>query len=51
VLIELTDSGRLTAATIQQAVTGLEHRALGGLPDDTIAVLRTALLALTEVSS
>jgi DNA-binding MarR family transcriptional regulator len=51
VLIELTDSGRLSAATIRQAVTALERRALGGLPDDAIAALRTALQALTEVSS
>jgi DNA-binding MarR family transcriptional regulator len=51
VLIELTDSGRLTAATIRQAVAGLEHRALGRLPAATIAALRTALQALTEVSS
>jgi len=51
VLIELTPSGRLTAATIRQAVTGLEHRALGNLPADAIAALRTALQALTEVSS
>jgi len=51
VLIELTPSGRLTAATIRQAITGLEHRALGNLTADAIAVLRTALQALTDVSS
>src|SRR5580693_2127247 len=32
VLIELTPAGRLTAATIHQAVTDLERRALAGLP-------------------
>jgi len=51
VLIELTDSGRLTAATIRQAITGLERRALGDLPAAAIVALRTALQALTEVSS
>ena len=51
VLIELTPSGRLAAATIRQAITGLEHRALGNLLADAIAALRTALQALTEVSS
>lgn len=51
VLIELTPSGRLAAATIRQAITGLEHRALGNLRADAIAALRTALQALTEVSS
>ncbi|HEV2634256.1 MAG TPA: MarR family transcriptional regulator [Actinocrinis sp.] len=51
VLIELTDSGRLTAATIRATIAGLEHRALGALPAETIAGLRTALQALTEVSS
>ena len=51
VLIELTSSGQLAAATIRQAIAGLEHRALGGLPDDAIAALRAALQALTEVSS
>lgn len=42
-LIELTSSGRLAAATIRQAVTDLERRALGSL--------HAALQALTEVSS
>lgn len=50
VLIELTPAGRLTAATIHQAVTDLERRALAGLPADAIAGLRAALQALTEVS-
>jgi DNA-binding MarR family transcriptional regulator len=51
VLIELTSSGQLTATTIRQAIAGLEHRALDGLPTDAIAGLRDALQALTEVSS
>ena len=50
VLIELTASGQLAAATIRQAIAGLEHRALDGLPDDAITHLRAALQALTEVS-
>lgn len=50
-LIELTSSGQLTAATIRQAIAGLEHRALGGLPADAVAGLRAALQALTEVPS
>jgi DNA-binding MarR family transcriptional regulator len=51
VLIELTPSGRQAAATIRQAVTGLEQRALGTLPADAIAALQAALQALSEVSS
>jgi DNA-binding MarR family transcriptional regulator len=51
VLIELTETGRLTAATIRQAITDLERRALDGLPAEAIDGLRAALQALTEVSS
>jgi DNA-binding MarR family transcriptional regulator len=51
VLIELTPSGRLTAATIRQAVADLERHALGTLPPNEITALRTALQALTDVSS
>ena len=51
VLIQLTSSGQLTATTLRQAITGLEHRALDGLPTDAIAGLRAALQALTEVPS
>jgi MarR family transcriptional regulator, organic hydroperoxide resistance regulator len=51
VLIELTAAGRETAATIRQAVTDLEQRALGGLPADVIVALRRALQALTELSA
>ena len=51
VLVELTESGRLAAATIRRAIADLEQHALGELPADAIAGLRTALQALTEVSS
>ena len=50
VLIELTSSGRQAAATISHAITGIEQRALGSLPAEAIAALRTALQAFTEVS-
>jgi hypothetical protein len=50
VLIELTSSGRQAAATIRHAITGIEQRALGPLPAETIAALHTALQAFTEVS-
>jgi DNA-binding MarR family transcriptional regulator len=50
VLIELTATGRLAAATIRRAVTDLEHRALGHLPAEALTALRTALQALTEAS-
>jgi len=50
VLIELTSSGRQAAATIRHAITVIEQRALGPLPAETIAALRTALQAFTEVS-
>jgi DNA-binding MarR family transcriptional regulator len=50
VLIELTASGRRVAATIRQALAGLERRALGDLPAEVIAGLRAGLAALTEVS-
>ncbi|MGW4124388.1 MarR family winged helix-turn-helix transcriptional regulator [Nocardia sp. NPDC004711] len=51
VLIELTPSGRTTAATIRQAIADLERRALAGLPAEVVAGLRDGLQALTEVSS
>jgi DNA-binding MarR family transcriptional regulator len=50
VLIELTSSGRNAAATIRNAITRIEHRALGPLPAEAIAALCTALQAFTEVS-
>jgi MarR family transcriptional regulator, organic hydroperoxide resistance regulator len=50
VLIELTSSGRNAAATIRNAITRIEQRALGPLPAEAIAALCTALQAFTEVS-
>jgi MarR family transcriptional regulator, organic hydroperoxide resistance regulator len=50
VLIELTLPGRIVTATITQTIAGLERRALGDLPPQSMAVLRAALQALTEVS-
>jgi MarR family transcriptional regulator, organic hydroperoxide resistance regulator len=50
VLIELTPTGRVAAATIRQSIADLERRALGDLPAETLTALRTALQALTEVS-
>jgi DNA-binding MarR family transcriptional regulator len=51
VLIELTAAGREAAGTIGQALAGLEHRALHGLPADALAGFHSVLHALTEVSS
>ncbi|MFE3187448.1 MarR family winged helix-turn-helix transcriptional regulator [Nocardia sp. NPDC059240] len=51
VLIELTASGRTTAATIRESMAELERRALAGLSAQAVAGLRDALQALTEVSS
>jgi MarR family transcriptional regulator, organic hydroperoxide resistance regulator len=51
VLIELTSAGTATAATIRQAINELECRALSTLPAQAVAGLRTALRALTDVSS
>ncbi|WP_035856467.1 MarR family winged helix-turn-helix transcriptional regulator [Cryptosporangium arvum] len=50
VLIELTPSGRATAAVVTDAIRDLEQRALGALPPDELAGLRAGLDALTEVS-
>jgi hypothetical protein len=41
----------VAAATIRQAMTDLEHRALDRLPAGVADGLRAALQALTEVSS
>lgn len=49
VLIELTPSGRETAATIQQAIAGLERRALDGVPDQAVTGFHRVLAALTAV--
>jgi DNA-binding MarR family transcriptional regulator len=48
VLIELTDSGRETAAVISRALAGIEHRALSALPAEAIAGFHAVLTALTE---
>ncbi|MFF4446196.1 MarR family winged helix-turn-helix transcriptional regulator [Streptomyces sp. NPDC001502] len=50
VLVELTDSGVLAAATIRRAIADLERRALGGMSAEAVAGLRAALQALTEVT-
>ena len=50
VLVQLTPSGRQAAATIRQAITGLERRALGALPAEAVAGLHAGLQALTEVT-
>ena len=49
-LVQLTPSGRQTAATVRQAITGLERRALGTLPAEAVAGLHAALQALTEAA-
>jgi DNA-binding MarR family transcriptional regulator len=51
VLIELTSTGLLTAATIRQAITDLEHRALQALPPEAVANFHTVLQALTKGAS
>jgi MarR family transcriptional regulator, organic hydroperoxide resistance regulator len=51
VLVQLTPSGRQAAATIRQAITSLERRALGALPAEAVAGLHAALHALTEAAS
>ncbi|MFF2554807.1 MarR family winged helix-turn-helix transcriptional regulator [Nocardia sp. NPDC058058] len=51
VLIELTPSGRETAAIIRKAIADLERRAFTDLSAEAVAGLRAALQALTEVSS
>src|ERR1039457_6592208 len=51
VLIELTSSGRLAADTIGHTRPGLDHRALGPVPAETVASFHAVLQALTKVSS
>jgi DNA-binding MarR family transcriptional regulator len=51
VLVELTPTGRRTAARIRRTITGLERRALSGLAAGAISGLRSALHAFAEVSS
>lgn len=50
VLTGLTTAGREAAATIRATIDAVERQALGSLPPDVIAGLRTGLQALTEVA-
>jgi DNA-binding MarR family transcriptional regulator len=49
VLIELTALGRQAAATVRQAMSSLERRALAGLPPGAVDGLRAGLEALAQV--
>ena len=49
VLVELTPSGRVAAATVRRTLTDLEQRALGKLPPEAVAGFHTVLNALTKV--
>ena len=51
VVIELTDSGRQAASVISRALAGLEHRALGALPAETVASFHAVLDALSREDS
>lgn len=51
VLIELTESGRDTAAVITHAFAEIERRALGDLPAEAIAGFHAVLNALTKEGS
>lgn len=48
VLIQLTESGRATAALIKQTLADLESRALAGLPAEAIVHFRAVLDALIK---
>ena len=48
VLIALTSSGQLTATTIRQTISDLEHRALDGVPAQAVGAFHTVLQALTK---
>jgi MarR family transcriptional repressor of emrRAB len=50
VVVELTRSGRLAAATIRRALDEIEARALDGLPAETVTAFHAVLRALSEVS-
>lgn len=50
VVIELTPSGRLAADTVRQTLTGVETRALDGMPAGAVADFHNVLRALAEVS-
>ena len=47
--IQLTPAGQAAAGTIRRAMAELEHQALAGLPETTLAGLRVGLQALTEM--
>jgi DNA-binding MarR family transcriptional regulator len=49
VLIELTGPGRQAAATVRQAMSSLERRALAGLRPGAVDGLRAGLEALAQV--
>jgi DNA-binding MarR family transcriptional regulator len=49
VRIELTESGRSAAATIERAIAALEDRALRALPADAVAGFHQVLRALAQV--
>ncbi|MGW2151812.1 MarR family winged helix-turn-helix transcriptional regulator [Nonomuraea bangladeshensis] len=51
VLVELTDSGRAAAAVIIQTLTGIENRALEGLPAEAVAGFHAVLDALVKQGS
>lgn len=51
VLIELTESGRATAAHITGTLAEIERRALGDLPAEAIAGFHAVLNALTKEDS
>jgi DNA-binding MarR family transcriptional regulator len=51
VLIELTESGRETAAHISRTLADLERRALDGLPSEAVAGFYSVLDALTKEGS
>ncbi|MFE7602170.1 MarR family winged helix-turn-helix transcriptional regulator [Streptomyces sp. NPDC057494] len=49
VVVELTESGRLTADTIRRTITEVETRALDGLSAEAVAGFHAVLRALAEV--
>ena len=51
VVVELTSDGRRAATVVRESITRIEHRALGSLPANEMAVLRQALKALAGMSS
>jgi MarR family transcriptional regulator, organic hydroperoxide resistance regulator len=51
VVVELTSDGRKAATTVRESITGIERRALGGLPAGEMAVFRQALEALAGMAS